>query len=229
MIPVKSRCTYLKLCGSINDAPWDDEHRIVTGWEQKYEEEGSEQREADRGKERMWHEVLVIFPLVGPLQAQNLSCEPQKVEEEAAPDEGVFIVWRDPNYTRFSTAIFQRRKCYTAVASCSEKQGILWQRRNKAAVRFEWTKPWGRLQHTSKDTVRARNLARSSKGKFTLNKNNCSPNIALQDITGFQSWISDEELLFAMHPWTYRRLPLDEWDTEENLKTRWFSGKFWRS
>ncbi len=46
MMPVKSSCTYLKLCGSINDALWDDEYRIVTGWEQKYEEEGSEQRDA---------------------------------------------------------------------------------------------------------------------------------------------------------------------------------------
>lgn len=30
MTPEKGRCTYLKLCGSINDALWDDEYRIVT-------------------------------------------------------------------------------------------------------------------------------------------------------------------------------------------------------
>lgn len=29
MTPEKGRCTYLKLCGSINDALWDDEYRIV--------------------------------------------------------------------------------------------------------------------------------------------------------------------------------------------------------
>ncbi len=33
--------------------------------------------------------------------------------------------------------------------------------------------------------------------------------------------------MFAVYPWMYRQLSLDYFDTEENLKTRWFSGKFW--
>ncbi len=31
---------------------------------------------------------------------------------------------------------------------------------------------------------------------------------------------------FAVYPWTYRHLLLDYFDTEEHLKTRWFSGEF---
>ena len=30
-----------------------------------------------------------------------------------------------------------------------------------------------------------------------------------------------------MYPWVYRQLSLDYFDTEENLKTWWFSGKLW--
>lgn len=33
--------------------------------------------------------------------------------------------------------------------------------------------------------------------------------------------------LFAVHPWMYRQLSMDYFDTEEHLKTWEFSGKFW--
>lgn len=60
---MRSRCTYLKLCEYINDAPWDDEYRVV-------EHENTSGRGGKwawwgrcRGKERIWNEVLVILPL----------------------------------------------------------------------------------------------------------------------------------------------------------------------
>lgn len=46
IMPVKSRCTHLKLCGSINDASWDDEYRIVQGENRSMKSREAEQREA---------------------------------------------------------------------------------------------------------------------------------------------------------------------------------------
>lgn len=56
---VRSKCTYLKLCGSINDASWEDEDRIVQG-----ENRSIKRREVSRKiEERIQHEILLIFPL----------------------------------------------------------------------------------------------------------------------------------------------------------------------
>lgn len=53
MMSVKSSCTYLELCGSISDALWEDEYRIVSGDNRgrKRSRVGSE-IEIKRGKKR---------------------------------------------------------------------------------------------------------------------------------------------------------------------------------
>lgn len=112
---MRSGCTYLKLCGSINDASWEDEERIVQGVNRSMK-----RREVSREtEERIQHGILVIFLLIGPLQVlsspkSHMCTSNLQVEEEPALNEGVFTVWRDPNTIDVYTAIFQTHKRYTA-------------------------------------------------------------------------------------------------------------------
>lgn len=147
--PAQSRCTYLKLCGSINDASWDDEYRIVQG-ENRSTRRREVSRERQRKRENMTWSISHFSSrrtFTGPESLMWTS--KMRWRKRLLSPRGYSLSGETPTLLACTLhAIFQPHKCYNT--SCSEKQGMLWQCRNKAAVRFNWTKPWGRLQHTSK-------------------------------------------------------------------------------